>query len=150
MRNESGLSGPGENRTEDIGTDSARRPVLLAPESSGRRQARTVIVFQLSRPTATSRRDGRPQGSVGRVGGKTSEGKTPKALPARNKAGRVSGGVTRQEAEKACRRCTAGSGKPGVGRFPLPQASEGEKPHEGALLRQQSAVGHTSERSPSP
>jgi hypothetical protein len=40
--------------------------------------------------------------------GKPLKGKTPEALPARNRAGRVSGGVTRQEAEKACRRCTAG------------------------------------------
>jgi hypothetical protein len=45
VRNESGLSGPGKNRTEDIGTDLARRPVLLAPESSGRRRDRTVLCF---------------------------------------------------------------------------------------------------------
>jgi hypothetical protein len=40
--------------------------------------------------------------------GKPLKGQTPQALPARNKAGRVSGGATRQEVEKTCRRCTAG------------------------------------------
>jgi hypothetical protein len=80
VRNETGLSGPGEDRTEDTDSDSARRPVLLAPESSGRRRARTVIVFHTSRPTATSGRDGRPKGPVGSVGGKTSEGKNPRGV----------------------------------------------------------------------
>lgn len=80
VRNELGLSGPGENRTEETDTDSARRSVLLAPESSGRRRACMVIVFHTSRPTATSRRDGRPRGSVGRVGGKTSEGINPRGV----------------------------------------------------------------------
>lgn len=34
-RNETGLSGPGEDRPEDPDRGSTRRPVLLAPESSG-------------------------------------------------------------------------------------------------------------------
>jgi len=79
-RNESGLSGPGDDRPEDPDTDSARRPVLLAPESSGRRRARTVVVFQQNPSTATSGRDGRPRGSVGFVGGKTSEGRNPRGV----------------------------------------------------------------------
>jgi len=40
--------------------------------------------------------------------GKPLKGETPEALPTRNKVGRASGGATRQEAEKVCRRCTAG------------------------------------------
>lgn len=66
--------------------------------------------------------------------GKPLKGETPEALPARNKAGRVSGGATRQEVEKACRRCTAGRGKPGAGRFPLPQASKGRETSRGVAV----------------
>ena len=54
---------------------------------------------------------------------RTSEGRSPRALPARNKAGRALGGTKHQEAVKAWRCSTVGCGKPGVGRFPLPQAS---------------------------
>jgi hypothetical protein len=108
VRNETGLSGPGEDRPVDTDTDSARRPVLLAPETSGRRRACTVMYF-----TQAGQRQ-RQEGMAGREvlsaawEGKPLKGKTPEALPARNKAGRVSGGATRHEAEKACRRCTAG------------------------------------------
>jgi hypothetical protein len=108
VRNESGLSGPGEDQAEETDTDSARRPVLLAPESSGRRRACTVLCS-----TQAGQRQ-RQEGMAGRKvlsatwEGKPLKGETPEALPARNKAGRVSGGATRQEAEKACRRCTAG------------------------------------------
>jgi hypothetical protein len=107
-RTAAGLSGPGEDRPVDTDTDSARRPVLLAPESSGRRRACTVMCS-----TQAGQRQ-RQEGMAGRKvlsatwEGKPLKGQTPEALPARNKAGRVSGGATRQEAEKACRCCTAG------------------------------------------
>jgi hypothetical protein len=50
---------------------------------------------------ATPRGADEPRGVVGTREEQTSEGRTPRALPVRNKAGTAPGGMKRQEAEKA-------------------------------------------------
>lgn len=111
----------GGRREERVGAFGSRRVpngryrhgLGTTPGASG-----AGIVGQTSRPDGlvfhSSRQRQRHEGMAGRKvlsatwEGKPLKGQTPEALPARNKAGRVSGGATRQEAGKACRRCTAG------------------------------------------
>jgi hypothetical protein len=122
-RKSTGPSGRDEDRTKDVGGVSKRGPELLAPERIGQTSRSLVtpdgrgsLADPIHHPVYASinpagqrqeglaRREARPASWEG----KPLKGKTPEALPTRNKVGRASGGATRQEAEKACRRCTAG------------------------------------------
>jgi hypothetical protein len=58
---------------------------------------------------------------------KTSEGGNPTGVIGAKQSHAVPGGTTRQEAEKACRRSTAGLGRLGVGRFLVLLASKGHE-----------------------
>jgi hypothetical protein len=76
----------------------------------------------------------RKKGACGESRGGSEKGETSESYNPMDGYGMKQGrgsvsGAKRHEVEKACRRCTAGSGKPGVGRCSHFETSKGRKPH---------------------